>query len=165
MISARVFNKDGIPGPEFDHMALIVDIDGTEYLCDVGFGELCMEPLRFVLNDVQKDSGKLFRIVKLNETDYKLTRSENSNDWTDQYLFTKQKRVLAEFEPMCNYHQTSPGSHFTQNKICSIATPNGRITLRDDRVILTENGMKKEIPFEGKNKFVQHLKEYFSIDL
>jgi len=165
MISARVFNKEGIPGPEFDHMALIVEIDRSEYLCDVGFGDLCIEPLKFIPDEIQYDSDKQFKIIKENKNDFKLLRSENPGEWIDQYLFTTQPRELKEFEEMCNYHQTSQQSHFTQNKICSRATSNGRITLRDDKLILTENGTRIELPVKDEIEFRNQLKKYFDIEL
>ena len=43
-VSARVFNKEKGYGPEFDHLAIIVDISGVEYLSDVGFGEFTFAP-------------------------------------------------------------------------------------------------------------------------
>jgi len=36
---------------------------------------------------------------------------------------------------MCQFHQSSPDSHCTRQRICTLATPNGRITLRDNRLI------------------------------
>jgi N-hydroxyarylamine O-acetyltransferase len=47
-LSARVFD-DGEPGPEFDHLLLLVDLKaeaGWCYLVDVGFGEAFRVPLR-----------------------------------------------------------------------------------------------------------------------
>jgi N-hydroxyarylamine O-acetyltransferase len=35
------------------------------------------------------------------------------------------------------WHQTSPDSHFTQNRICSLATDDGRVTLTGMRLITT----------------------------
>jgi N-hydroxyarylamine O-acetyltransferase len=43
--SARVARSDGGESPEFDHLALRVDLDET-WLADVGFGESFLEPLR-----------------------------------------------------------------------------------------------------------------------
>src|SRR3989339_915384 len=57
MICAGVYNNEGIPGPDYDHMALIVKINDEEYLADVGFGDNFLEPLKFELEIVQKDDA------------------------------------------------------------------------------------------------------------
>ena len=48
---------------------------------------------------------------------------------------------------MCLYHQTSPQSHFLQKRVCTLATPTGRITLSDMRLITTTagNGREEEV--------------------
>src|SRR5262245_25561295 len=38
-LSARVYSSAGVLGPEFDHLALRVDLGDRPFLCDVGFGE------------------------------------------------------------------------------------------------------------------------------
>lgn len=40
-------------------------------------------------------------------------------------------RQLADFTPGCEHHQHSPESHFTRQRVCSLATKTGRITLSD----------------------------------
>ena len=45
LLSARVARSNGEEGPEFDHLALRVDL-GEPWLADVGFGESFLEPLR-----------------------------------------------------------------------------------------------------------------------
>jgi len=165
MISARPVNNKGIPGPEFDHMAIITGLNDEEFLCDVGFGELFIEPVKIKVNEVQTDYGKKFNIFNNNEAGYLLTMCNDGEDRTDQYLFTTHQRELNEFENMCAFHQTSPESHFTQKKVCSLATVNGRVTLSDDRMIINEKGTKKESPFNGEKHFLANLKKYFNIDL
>jgi len=44
LLSARAALKDGSPGPEFDHLALRVDLNDP-WLVDVGLGECFLEPL------------------------------------------------------------------------------------------------------------------------
>jgi arylamine N-acetyltransferase len=44
LLSARVSGGDGSEGPEFDHLALRVDLD-QPWLADVGFGDSFVEPL------------------------------------------------------------------------------------------------------------------------
>ncbi len=54
-ISARVYDEQKGYGKEYDHMALVVTIDGMEYLADVGFGEFTFHSLKMVQGAMQKD--------------------------------------------------------------------------------------------------------------
>jgi N-hydroxyarylamine O-acetyltransferase len=66
---------------------------------------------------------------------------------------------------MCHFHQTSPDSHFTQNRICSIAVPNGRITLADLKLITTKNGTRQECLLASEAERRAVLEQSFGIVL
>ena len=141
LLSGRVFSGTQA-GPEFDHMALLVDLD-ERWLADVGFGESFIEPLRLDDSEEQVQGEAAYRIRK--EADV-LTVMERrpGKEWTSSYEFTLQPRSLADFSNMCRWQQTAPESHFTQKRICSRATPEGRITLSDAKLIVTKNGERIE---------------------
>lgn len=164
MISAGVYNSEGIPGPAYDHMALIVNIDNQEYLVDVGFGENFIEPLKFALDTVQKDESGYFKIISQDEK-YILCSSPDGENFKKGYLFTTEEEELSNFEDRCLYMQTSSESHFTQKKICSKATGKGRISISDLKVIVTEKGIKTETSLKDENDFLDSLNKYFGIVL
>ena len=58
-------------------------------------------------------------------------------DGQPQYQVETRPRRLADFEPTCWWHQTSPTSHFTQSLICSMLTGDGRVTLSDRTLVET----------------------------
>lgn len=62
---------------------------------------------------------------------------------------------------MCNFHQTSPESHFTQGKVCSIMLDGGRKTLTDKRFIETRNGEKKETEINSEDEFMNFWRASF----
>jgi N-hydroxyarylamine O-acetyltransferase len=166
MVSARVARGDGVFSPEFAHMTLIVNIEGEEYLADVGFGEFIAEPLKFVLDTEQEDPTGIFRIRKFAHEDgeYFLVEKKEENGWRSEDIFTTAPRNLAEYSGMCHFQQTSPESHFTKNKICSLMTETGRKTLTQDKYIETENGERKETPVESPERFNEILKREFNIE-
>src|SRR5207248_7901536 len=61
LLSARVDREDGSAGPEFDHLALKVDLE-EPWLADVGFGDSFVEPLRLQTGVEQPQGGRKFRI-------------------------------------------------------------------------------------------------------
>jgi N-hydroxyarylamine O-acetyltransferase len=135
MLAAGVAKKEGGFGPQFDHMTLIVTL-AERWLSDVGFGDSFVEPLLLDSREEQLQGSRSFRIVDDGDHLILMRRNEGS-DWQPQYRFTLQPYTFADYEETSMWHQTSPDSHFTQNRICSLATDDGRVTLTGMRLITT----------------------------
>jgi N-hydroxyarylamine O-acetyltransferase len=163
LLSARVPREDGSSTPEFDHLTLKVDLE-EPWLADVGFGELFIDPLRLKVGLEQEQDGRKFRIVE-EEGRFQLDRTELDGSWKRQYSFSLVPRLLDEFAPMCHYHQTSPESPFTRKQVCSKATPYGRITLSDRRLVMSRNSEKTERPLHSEAEWHSVLEEYFGVIL
>ena len=65
MISARVYNNNKVFEEEYDHLALIVSIEGDDYLVDVGFGDFILFPLKIDLGLEQNDTNGIFIIKNM----------------------------------------------------------------------------------------------------
>jgi N-hydroxyarylamine O-acetyltransferase len=159
--SGRVF-QDGKPGPEFDHLTLIVHLE-EPWLADVGFGDSFIEPLRLNESGDQIQYGTAYRILRDGEQ-ITLLRKKSGGSEEPQYIFRTKPHLLSEFAEMCTYHQTSPQSHFTRKRVCSLATPEGRITLSDNRIIHHANGKRTERDL-SKAEYHAALEEYFGVVL
>lgn len=179
MLSAEVAGSDGTFSAEFDHLALLVrQVDGADWLADVGFGDSFRQPLRFE-EHVQQDGaeGHVYRLYESEmvatghdgqpDRPYLLVEQRRDADaesqWEPVYRFTLQPRAWDDFIPRCHYHQTSPDSHFTQKRICSLALPNGRVSLSDLRLITTLNGEREEQTLPSEDAFQATLAERFGI--
>lgn len=145
-------------------MAIIVVIGKEKYLCDVGFGDFIKEPLFFKKDIRQKDNGNEFMISKYDSNRYVVRKKLNNNKWKDLYVFSTKERKLGDFEGMCRYHQTSPDSHFMKNKICSLLTENGRKTLSNTKLIVTEEGKRRKITIHERD-FDKVLLKYYGIKM
>jgi N-hydroxyarylamine O-acetyltransferase len=164
LLSARVSREDGTASAEFDHLALRVDLQ-EPWLVDVGFGDSFLEPLRLETEEEQHEStGRTYRIVKVGDVRMVQRRLEGGT-WKPQYQFTLQPRSLEEFQPRCVYQQTSPESHFTRQRICTLAKPEGRITLSDLKLIKTTHGQRSERLLNGEVEWNNALWELFGIRL
>lgn len=163
LISARAFIENDTYGEEYDHMAIVVKLDKKLYLADVGFGKFTLEPLEIAVDIPQQDDHGLFIVDKYPGGYFRVCKLEN-NKMIPEYIFTLKSRKAEEFESMCEYHQVSPLSHFTQKKVISIARPQGRITLTDDTLKMN-NGDVTEIMHFAKNEFNHYLQYYFKISL
>lgn len=161
LISARVFNGTE-HGPEYDHAAIIVTIGEDEYLADVGFGDFIAEPLRFVLEEEQKDRTGDFMIRNFADG-YLEVAKRDGDAWRSQYIFRDVARKLSEFTEMCDFQQYSPDSHFTKGKVCSLMTENGRKTLTDKSYIVIELGERIENDVTSESDFAQILIREFGM--
>jgi N-hydroxyarylamine O-acetyltransferase len=163
LISAGVYNSRGICGPEFDHLALIVDLE-KEWLVDVGYGNSFVEPLLLEIETLQNDITGIYRIDLL-ENFFQLNSSENGEDFSPKYRFTKQRRQFSDFEEMCNFHQTSPESIFTKNRVCTLATNMGRKTLSGMEYAITQGPHKSKIQLKDDGHFKRILANEFRVVL
>ena len=85
LLSARVPREDGSDGPEFDHLALRVDLEGP-WLADVGFGESFLDPLRLETGTEQSQQVGKFRIAE-QEKPFLVERIDGRRTWKRQYSF------------------------------------------------------------------------------
>jgi N-hydroxyarylamine O-acetyltransferase len=163
LLSARVPHEDGTDSPEFDHLALRVDLD-EPWLADVGFGDSFVEPLPLKPGIERPQHGWIYHLVERRGS-FDMERREPGGTWKRQYSFTLLPRRLEEFAPMCHYHQTSPESPFTRKSICSRATPSGRITIADRKLIVTRDGEKRESMLNSDDEWRAVLRANFGVVL
>ncbi len=164
LLSAGVAKDTGGFGPEYDHLLLLIELD-RHWLVDVGFGENFKSPLDLDASGAQVQGSKAYRIQRRDEFQLLQERS-GAGRWKDSYRFTLTPRELAEFEAMCRYHQTSPDSHFTRNRVCSLATPTGRKTLSGTKLIETSrNGARRERAATDDAAYRRLLREQFGVRL
>ena len=161
LLSARVARANGGEGPEFDHLTLRVELEDP-WLADVGFGESFLEPLRLEAGRDQLDPTGTYRLLAQGER-LRMEKFVSDGGWKPQYSFSLQPRRLEEFAGMCRYHQTSPESSFTQKRICSRATPDGRITLSEMKLITTSKGEREERNLASGEEWSSTLRKRFGI--
>ncbi|MEK6334470.1 MAG: arylamine N-acetyltransferase [Acidobacteriota bacterium] len=161
MLSAQVADDEGGFSRDFDHMTLIVS--GEErWLADVGFGESFVEPLWLDTRDAQVQRDRAYRIVADGEW-LILERAYVGIDWKPQYRFTLQPYQYPDYAEMCEYHQTSPLSHFTRSRICSLLTQTGRISLTEKFLITTESDHCHERAVAAPEEYAEMLRQHFGI--
>lgn len=162
LLSARVWTGTDF-SQEFDHLVLLVHLE-EDWLVDVGFGDCFVEPIRFVANEEQTAPNSTYRIIP-HEDRWMLQEKLDDGMWTPEHLFTTTPYSLRDFEEMCVWQQTSPDSYFTKRPICSRATENGRVTLSDQKLIITTDNQRKEIPLPDDFAVNTALHEHFGVNL
>lgn len=165
-VSGRVYDAGNGFNDEFDHLAIVARIDDTDWLVDIGFGRrFPLYPLPIKLDQLREDRTGRYVITTHDGTYLAVKQQDETGDWVPAYIFTLTPRELADFASMCHYHQTSAESYFTQNKLCTLVTARGRITLTDDKLKITEHDRHTEQVVADREEFEKLLTEYFDIQI
>jgi N-hydroxyarylamine O-acetyltransferase len=179
-LSARDARPDGSFGPEFDHLTLVVStkpsgghengrldspLDAAPaWLVDVGWGDTFMEPLELKFDRVQQQGERAFRIERIGRGGLLWQRTREGR-WKRDFQFSLIPRRLSDFFEMCAYQQSSPASRWTRERLCTIATPSGRVTLRDSRLVVTQEGVREEQMIDSPAEYAKTLRQQFGIRL
>lgn len=121
LVSAFKLDADGVRGPDFDHLRLLVD---DEWIADVGNGSRWPRPVP--LRPGAYDDVQVHR-----DGDLWWTAERRPEGWQYGWAWTEQPRELADFTARCRYQEHDPESHFVGRRFASLAVDGGRISLLD----------------------------------
>ncbi len=168
LLSARVtINSSRVP-PEFDHLTLLITFQQNQsherWLADVGFGDSFIDPLPLVSGAEYTQDDYVYQLNEGAPGEWSAKQRKIEGAWQGMYDFTIIPRQLGDFSRMCRFHQTSPDSGFTKGRICSIATPDGRKTLSEKQLVVTQNGLRTESEL-SEGQYYRVLRDEFGIIL
>jgi N-hydroxyarylamine O-acetyltransferase len=164
VISAEVRNeKSGEFGKPFDHMAIVVALDDESFLVDVGFGDGIISPLKIIANVIQMDYTRYWKIETDPDENLLLKVSNDTSVFNTKFRFTVEEKQLIQFIEMCEFHQTSPASTFTQKKLVTQLTSNGRVSLTDRKLKIQDLGETRESDIMNEDEFLSKLEHHFGI--
>lgn len=163
LIAAEVYNGHGY-GPAFDHLLLAVVLEDGCWIADVGFGDCFRTPLRIGGEGIV-ELKTTYSLQQDPDRRWVLYQAREGQPLQPQYRFALQGYELTAFLPMCRYQQTSPDSHFTQKSICSVATPQGRISLSNDKCIVTTDGRRQVSGLHNAAEYRTALQTHFKMTL
>jgi len=128
-LSARVLwnAPEGAIRPR-THMLLLVDLNGSPHIVDVGFGgQAPTAPLRLEANVEQATPHGLYRLIR-SGVDHTL-ESKVLGEWKPLYQFDLQEQETVDYEVANWYVSTHPSSHFLHNLFVARAAPGRRHAL------------------------------------
>jgi len=115
------------------HMVLLAEVEGDQWLCDVGFGSYGMAaPMPFSrINQDVKQGFDLFRLEPLNEREY-VFKAWVDNAWVNQYSFDLYPHEMIDFLPANYFNSRSPEAIFVQKHLIVLHDELGRKILVGD---------------------------------
>ncbi len=147
------------------HCGAIVDVDGSRYICDVGYGAGGFtEPLKLELGTVQKVLGGIYRVVSDPDHGYVIQLLKDG-EFKGYMAIRDQAALNQDFEIGNYYTSTNPNSGFRRFVMCTIPTEEGRISISDNYVKIVSGGSEETIPLNGMDEVYAALKKYLHLEL
>jgi N-hydroxyarylamine O-acetyltransferase len=147
------------------HMLLLVEIEGTRYITDVGFGGLTLTaPLRLEPNVAQATPHEVFR-VRDGDGDF-ILEAMLGDAWKPLYRFDLQPQYLADYEVSNWYLCHFPGSPFLADVMAARADRGSRHALAGLRYTRRAlDGTVATRPLHGADALRNELRASFGIEL
>jgi N-hydroxyarylamine O-acetyltransferase len=146
------------------HMILRVEAEGRPWLVDVGFGSLGITaPLAFDVGDVEQSTPHEPR--RLLQRGVNLVHQVRfGTEWHDIFLFTPEAVPVIDFELANWWSNQHPRSHFQQNLIATLVTPDGRlIILNRELTKRFPDGRTEKTPIESHAALLALLAEHYGL--
>jgi arylamine N-acetyltransferase len=131
MLSCRAYrSKAKFWTPWFGHSVLMVNMNQSNFLVDVGFSQNYRTPLKFSLNTIQIDVTGHYNIVidpTECENTYLINKCvkhdiENESQWIPLYKFNTVPRQIDDFKDMIEFVQSKENHRFYNRSVCVIHT-------------------------------------------
>ena len=170
MLRRMGFNLDflsgivaGGAGGDFAHALLLVHLPEGDYITDVGFSRGYLAPLR--LSAGWQNDGRFDYRLRQEGDWYLLERRHSEKGPVEEYRFTLTPRQREEYREMCDYLCGAPNCKFTYMLVCSRELPEGRLTLRDDFLMMEPiGGEAYTTPVEDRAETDRLLREKFGLE-
>jgi amide synthase len=132
-------------GTDVEHMFNRVNLDGDDWLVDVGYpGPTYVEPL-LVTGATQSQDGSQFRLVD-HGSGFALQRRGAVTRWSVVYTFTMTPRRWSdwkELEDNLRELLATPGRDDTREILCGRAVEHGQVFLRQRRHLTVHKGRER----------------------
>ena len=137
-LAARVWYRTQRVYPRLHMLLLLVNVDGSRLIADVGFGvEGLLLPVPFEAGRESRQFAWTYRVVEV--AGEWMLQSLRDGSWTNLYAFSLEPQTPVDYEPANYYSSTHPDSRFTRTLVVQLPAPEARVALRNLELI-TDRG-------------------------
>lgn len=170
LISAQVMDQNGRLGREYDHLALLVQVNDQQHLVDVGFGKFAAQalPLTDGISCIHYEDHEAYQIELNGSFGVVSFQSENEgmkSKFKTLYTFTTEAKVIEDFFGMFGYHQSSEFSPFVKGLLTSIRAKDGRVSISKNKLILSKGSEKRIQTLATPKEFQNILLHHFNLSI
>ena len=145
------------------HMALVAEVDGRRWLCDLGFGSYGIRApidLDELDTDIAQDIDT-FRLTRDERGEY-LLQAKVEGVWANQYGFDLSPQEWIDFVPANYLNSTHPEAIFVQKLLVVLHRPDGRLILLGDMLKTVTQGRVEKRQL-AEREVAQVLDECFGL--
>jgi N-hydroxyarylamine O-acetyltransferase len=179
-LMARVLWGQAGIGP-LSHRVLLIETGGERWIADVGFGgNGLIAAIPLASGHEEQQHADRFRVMSDQEgVDRREERAEYQGQhrqgyridclvkdtWEPMYSFTTESYLPVDYTYANYYHSHSPESLFTQKRLCTRPTPNGRIILQNRALKIRHGGHGQTEAAKTLAVYRSMLTDHFGIAL
>lgn len=147
------------------HRVTMVTIDDKQWLVDAGFGTYTPRaPLLLETGVEQSNDLQTFRFIE-DELYGLLLQIKQSGEWMKVYSLDMTHVCANDLESSNFFTSNSPTSIFTSNCIAALPIEEGIVTLLNQTIKVTKNGITEEWSLEDEASYFAALQTYFGLTL
>jgi N-hydroxyarylamine O-acetyltransferase len=146
------------------HMILAVDILGTRWLADVGFGgDTLLDPVSFDVHEPVQQGAWAFRLT--DDGDVRVLWGLRGDGWLDLYTFTEEPQLPVDYEMANHFTSTWPRSPFVTKIIAQRSGLHERWMLIDDELRVERPDGTERWKVAGQEERLSILADRFELVL
>ncbi|MCO1373753.1 arylamine N-acetyltransferase [Burkholderia multivorans] len=147
------------------HMLLRVDLDGTVWFADVGFGTATLTaPMRFAPGERQTTPHGVFRIDAHGDDEFDM-QCETRDGWQTMYRFALKPAEWVDYDAANWFTSTYPDSLFVNDLIACRVLPEGQATLFNTVLSVRDaTGAAQTVTFDDPAAWAACLRDTIGID-
>lgn len=133
------------------HMAVIAEVEGRRWLCDLGFGSYGIRaPMDLELLDINiEQDSDTFRLTRDERGEY-LLKAQVDGEWANQYGFDLSPQEWIDFVPANYLNSTHPEAIFVQKLVVVQHHSSGRNILLGDMLKTITDGRAEKRQLDPK---------------
>ncbi len=144
------------------HMLLAVNLDGKNWLADVGFGaEVFLHPIPLASGAVTPQFGWKYRVIA--EGPAHVLQSLRPDGWLDLYSFTLEEQYAVDYEVSNYFTSTNPNSPFVNTLLVQLPGAVCRRMLMNRRLIEYQPEATSETTVPDDDALIEVLAEHFRL--
>ena len=147
------------------HQLLLVTVENQSWIADVGFGSCCLRLPLLLTSDVVHEQGPDKFKLRAEAGSTYILEAMLAGRWQDLYSFTLEPFLLADYEPYNYWNSTAPYVRWTQQKVCTIPTKEGRVMAVDMEFKIHTQESTQTLRARDYAEYVQFLHDYFGLEI
>lgn len=150
------------------HKCLLVTIGKDDYLADTAYGGTCIiEPMPLITDTPVEQFSETFKLTleypRSEEIQEYVLYTLVKNAWTQLYSFPLSIHLPEEFEPTNYFNSHSKNSFSVNNRLVTMPTPSGRVSLHNHELKIRCNGRQQTTAIREED-YLSLLDEYFGLN-